>query len=273
MNKLNKLILLIENISNKKAELVDEGVSFNNSTNSFDLNFEKDNEEDIINLKNNSRSKKPFFNRSGLQLFVGYSFNKKVKGTNEEEIKMLFQNKLKTLDLESKAVEQLVSKAIINLGNVMNLGEIDVIITPKSSGALGNFIAEKLKQKIGSNVILCKDALIKSMANEITISDEAESKIGDKAVQGLRRKIDKSAEVNGDFKMKDVFGPHRKFVRNFYKFKDDTKQEVYNKIKNGKVILIDDYWTSGSTLVEINNILKDLGNKDSLAMVLIASSK
>lgn len=270
-NTLKKAIKLLESIIGKEVKLIDEGVKYDETSKQFKLDW-KDDENSILNLKNENRPIKKFFKRGGLKMFVGYIFNKVVKGTDESKRRIEFQNKLKNLEIDSKDLDQLITKAIINLSLVDNVSEIDLIITPSSSGTLSNYIALKLKEKTGKNTLFVKDAIIKSLSDEITLDDNTEEKIGDVQTEKLRKSIKKSEEKNGYFKIKDVYPPYRRFVKNFYKFKDETKQEIYNKIKNGKVVIVDDFWTTGATLTEISKMLTELGNKNHYAFIMISST-
>lgn len=247
----------------KLALKINEGIYNYSNTDEYVFDFNVDDKErDFMYLKSKPYNMK-LANRQGASIFIGYKFI----GEKSED-REVFQKALKGLTIDMNKVDQLVSKAIMSFDKIYKLSSFDLIITPKSSKPLANYVAEKFKSKIGQNTLLATDTFVKSLRENVTIDTDG---MQPKTIVALQKMLNKGELEGKSFEIKNVPVMFRKKFKNFVKFKDETSREVYNKLEGGKVLIIDDYLTSGTTLVEMANIVKDLGAKEVINFVLVSS--
>lgn len=240
-----------------------EGVYSDPQTGEFIFDFNEDNKErDFIYLKVKPYNMK-LASRRGASVFIGYKF---IGEKNDDRER--FQKALKAMEVDKNKIDQLVSKAILSFDNIYKLSSFDLIITPKSSKPLANYIAEKVSSKIGQNTLLATDTLVKNIVENIRIDTTG---MQPKTIASLEKILKKGDLTGKSFEIKTVPVMFRKKISNFIKFKDETTREIYNKVTEGKVLIVDDYLTTGSTLVEMTNIVKNLGAKEVINFVLVAS--
>ena len=69
--------------------------------------------------------------------------------------------------------------------------------------------------------------------------------------------------------MKEIKPEYRKFFKKFLKFNNKNQREMFNAISGKRVIVIDDYETSGTTIKEMVRLLSEVGAIEVIVFVLI----
>jgi len=230
-----------------------EGVTFNDD--GFIFNFKTDSDDDIIHLSYKSGLlKKSTFNKR--KIMYGCKI---IKKNNKDEF--TFLRSLKDISkaevyISPEDYEMLLNKIINKFNYEHPVNEYDIIISPASKSRLLMDIVKKLKSK-DRNVLLSNDSIIKNTLDGIKIDyDKLKStkwNISDELDKQFKR-----ATENGYFKMQKVFPRFRKFFTNFLVFKNENQRRIYNTIRNGRVLIVEDYITSGSTLRETLRLIEEL---------------
>lgn len=234
------------------GKFIIEGVRYENDKFIFD--FKNDNKDDIIYLKTKSYNKK-FSKVKDFSIFYGYKYGSDFKN---QEIKNKFLLQLK--NLKFKQIDNLINKAIFNLNKLIKIESFDIIITPKSSSPLTNYIGNKFREKT-FNSVFTDNIFIKNTIDNIKIDKEKISKLSDKDKKQFYKNFEKSIET-GTFQLKKLTPIQRRLIYNFLKFNSETERKIYNLIYNGNVLVIDDILTTNTTIVEINKqLLKFNPNK------------
>jgi len=235
----------------------------------FIFNFKTDTENDIIHLSyKSSLLKQGTFH--GNKIIYGCQI---IKKNDKDEFSFL--RSLKDINnaeahISPEDYELLLNKIINKFSYEHPIGEYDIIISPASKSRLLYDIVKKLKAK-DMNVLLANDSIIKNTIEGIKIDYEKyKSTVPTK--WNIKDELDKQfqrATKEGDFKMKRVSPRFRKFFTNFLIFKNDNQRRIFNAIRNGKVLVVEDYITSGTTLKEMLRLIDELTPQDLNIFVFI----
>lgn len=226
-----------------------EGIRIENGEVVFD--FKMDLPTDVIPLKF-QKINKSLSTRQGTRIYFAYKYN---ESANPEEIAKVRQA-IKMLDystISESDLKLMISKSVNNFLSISD-NNFDVIVTPKSSGGLANKIAQAFKDKLGSNVLIATDSIVKASVNDIQIDPEKLKKMNPGQIQNINKVI-QSATKDGSFKMKSVPIPMRRTIIDFMKFDNAMSREIFNRIAQGSVLLIDDIYTGGSTFNEMSRLI------------------
>lgn len=228
------------------------------------FNFNQDSEGDIIPLKFQKFNRK-LSTRSGTEIYFGYQYNSNVN--SDELVKVREAIKMMTANISD--IRLMVMKAINGYLKITNTIP-DIIITPKSSGPLVNFIAKLFKEKLGDNVLIATDIIVKNTVENIQIDPVKLKNMDPNQINNIKNII-KSAFKTGSFKMKSVPIPMRRVIIDFMKFDDAVTKTIFNKINTGNVLLLDDIYTGGSTFNEMMRILKTQNPQNMNGFILLLS--
>jgi len=244
-----------------------EGIVVNNDKIIFDFRRD-DPETDIISLKFGKFNKK-ISTRSGTDVYFGYRYAKNAPPADIALVRTAIKMMDTSLIAETD-INLLIQKAVNNFLNVS--GEtFDIIITPKSSGPLVTAIAKAFKAKLGVNTLLATDSIVKNSIDNIKIDPAKASAMSAEQRSNLNRII-AGATKTGSFKMKSVPIPMRRSIINFFKFDDSNSRQVFNKISSGKVLLLDDIYTGGSTFTEMVRIISEQSPSKITGFILLLSN-
>lgn len=247
-----------------------EGVSFDSSNDNFIFNFSVDNTDDLMSLKFSKNNKRiTTHNDSEHANYYAYSIGDSKNVDAKDLIK-----KIKYLDdsINPLDLDLLVKKAVLGLHSSWNLNSFDTIIYPQSGSKILNSFVNAVHNKAG-NTVLIDEAFVKSTPDNIKFDWQGIEKISDeKTKKDIIKLTDKINNSKTEFKMKDIYARYRKYIQDFLIFNDKNTKILFNAITDKRVILIDDYKTSGISLKEMNTKILELNPKFLLSTILIKIS-
>ena len=250
-------------------KLILEGISYNEETKTFDFDWKSDKVGDLVNLKLQTYNKVKSVKR-GVQLYYAYKFNQDIP----KDLKALFRDSIKYVQTPSVSlndVDILLSKSVTNFNQIDPLSSFDVIVTPKSTSKILDLLKQKLSAKAGGNTLLASDLFVKNTLDNIKLDQDKLNKLTpqnrEKALSILNKVLSKE-----DFKLKSVPPQYREFISNFLSFNTDTEKRIFNSIVSGKVLLVDDILTKGTTLLNMAELLVNLGADSITGFVLLANA-
>lgn len=246
------------NIQYKLSTVLEKGVSFNTKTQMYDFDFKKDRNTDIMHLQPlHKRTKMMHHEGVNYQYYYAYHF--------EDGSHPGFLRAIKYIDnIKEKDATKLVENAVSDLCSKYNIQEYDTMLYPKSSSK----ILERFANVLGEQGIISTfipNAFVKNSVENIHLDEEAVNKLPDATKKQVQRVLQHIKDMKTEFKLKDVFTRYRKFIKNFIKLDKDIIQHVEGK----KVILMDDYHTTGATSKEMLNILFALKPVEVLIIFLV----
>lgn len=253
LDKLNVKKYII--FYNKVERINEEGV-YMDKNGEYIFNYKRDTKNDILTLTYNKSFLYTNYLDNDIELYYSYKLNRSKKYTKEErrEFISFIKYDLKT----KKEYTKFISQACHGFKNNpnFNLEDIDVIVYPESSSSLNMDVVNSLKKMVKNKLIL-SDVVVKEYLENVQVDyDEMLLFVEPKEVNSLKKLIKKLKEESNIFSMKRIPTEYRKYVYNFLNF-DNVSKEIMNRLYNGRVLVVDDLATMGTTHGEINRIIEE----------------
>lgn len=177
---------------------------------------------------------------------------------------------IKTLETTIKPtdLQMFVNKAVMGFDSTFGANNFNAIVSPKSSSLILTDLVKQLANKSAA-ATLFTDAFVKSASTDITLDMEKVESLPEKTRKEVLRAFKKATDPTKPFKIKEVYSAHRKFFKNFIVFNQQEDRQLINAVEGQKVILVDDYKTSGTTVKEMIKQLADAGAAEIVVFVLI----
>jgi hypothetical protein len=176
----------------------------------------------------------------------------KNEGQNVDILKTIKYHTYKGIDVNNKDYQYFIKRTSIFMSSKI-LKDInpEIIITPKSTSLILNDLLDQLKL-IMPHVKFLSEKFQKVIDPDKIIIDRNNPKITQEIINRIEGSI-RRAKKEGYFQIKWIDVMFRKFVQNFFELIDDYN---YIKIQDKNIVLIDDIYTSGTSLNEMIRILK-----------------
>jgi len=240
---------------------ISEGISKDGEIYHFD--YTKDLHDDIMNLKfHNVNNKKLYLDDMSYSYYYAYQINKSKESTN------LLKSIKQLENIDSNDIDKLINKAVIGFDDKLKANSFDTIVYPESSSSILQKLVAKLNSKSGA-ADMFSNAFVKAISTDIKLDNEKVDKLPERTKKEILRAFSKIQNPDKPFKIKEIYAPHRKFFKDFIIFNKSDDRKLYNAIEGKKIILVDDYKTSGTTIKEMLRKLSEAGAKEVIVFVLI----
>ena len=242
----------------KNFNKISEGVRKCNNRYVFD--YVEDKYDDLVYLKDPDIYEDKIFNNV---YWFGYRFTDEASRSYRSDFINYIKGLLDTKPTEKELI-RFIDKPLIKLHEKENITSINCIIHPVSERS-------SLVQKIVSEIydVASRSAekttieLVKNLPKNITFDWKRfnDENAYDKQQQMfINDMINKIHSLDYFSLAKNVKPKYRKYIQNFLMFKTEEDKELYKSIQDGKILVVDDVNTSGSTLYEIVRILNELNS-------------
>jgi len=141
-------------------------------------------------------------------------------------------------------------------------------VSPQSSSLILRDLTEQLEKKSGA-AELFDEAFVKNASTDIKLDMTKVDKLPEKTKKEVLRAFKKATDPSTPFKIKEVYSAHRKFFQEFVVFNKEDDRRLFNAVNGQKIILVDDYKTSGTTIKEMLRQLSDAGAAEVVVFVLL----
>lgn len=243
---------------NKFRRIFEKGVTFDDQTNTYNFDFNQDHPDDVMHLEPMQKRTK-IMEHDGIKYHYYYCYH------FEDGRHPGFLRAVKYIDnISEDDAFQLVDQACVDIDSKYELNEYSTILYPQSSSKILSLFANQLKEQSHIETML-PNSFVKNSVDQIQLDEEAVSKLPEATQKQVRRVFANIRNLTTEFKLKDVFTRFRKFIKNFIKLEHDITSHVTGK----KVILMDDYHTTGATMKEMMNILFALKPTEIFVVILI----
>jgi hypothetical protein len=235
------------------------------------FDFTGDREGDIMSLSfSTGRSRKQKKGATEYEYYYAYEIP---KGRYQSPDAKDLVYKLKRMDdtLNNDSVQMLVNKAVIGANSIHPLSTFDSVIYPKSSSRILSLFAEQLQKKSGVAKLI-PDTFVKADRDQIKFDWEKIDRLDPKTKAAVTKITNNVKGAEGEFKMKEIFAPYRKFISDFLIFNSEESRQIYNSVAGKRVLLVDDYRTSGTSLKQMLDILARYEPEYILAVILVKIS-
>lgn len=252
----------------KFAEIINEGFAIDFTTNT--VYFDPRSDLLISTSFGKYAAHKPYEmkTKQGKILSVYKKSNLETSKQKEQykEVLAALKGQSNKLRIDRKSYDQFLNRTAIYFRKFISEYEIDTILSMSSSSSFVNDMMQKLQSKLPSYYTLMsfENAINKNPNfDEIGVRGK-EFNLQQSTIDSLKDEIQKMAN-SGTFKIHNFHPPHRKIIKNWLKLNDDILSKVIDK----NIILLDDYLTTGSTLIEASNLLEEMGANYVLGITVI----
>ena len=274
----------VNEVVSSRGQLV-EGVQYNKEENSFIFDFVHDSERDIIKLTNSGLTKSEINNKC---FYFKYQF----EGNVSSQLRAKFIEHMKFHEGMNKTdIETFVKSAVNSLDDTVNLREYNTVIYPQSISEINRKVITYIR-KFGYPNFLSFE-LVKEPPTELRFDYEsyhreildATHRIGNREFPRYSeaQKAEEERKIKELMKFlkgkdyvsigRDVSLKYRPYIHNFYKFENEEQKQVFIKMNQPKVLIIDDVMTSGTTLTHIiNTIYKVNPNATVIVFAILGKS-
>jgi hypothetical protein len=244
--------------------LVDEGVRKKDG--SYEFDWLTDLPEDLMSLrfkKYRGRTQKVDGSDTVYTYYYAYQLEKSAGSTDlMKTVKMMEKT------IQPKDLRMFVNKAVMGFDSTFGANNFNAIIASQSSSLILKDLVDQLKSKSGT-AELFSEAFVKNASTDIKLDTEKVDKLPEKTKKEVMRAFKKATDPSKPFKIKEIFSAHRKFFREFMLFNKDEDRRLINAVEGQKIILVDDYKTSGTTIKEMIRQLADAGAAEVVVFVLL----
>jgi hypothetical protein len=243
----------------KKNWIYYEGVRYDSESEKLIIDLTKDMDDDLVKTKLQKFNTK-LVTRGGFGAYIAYKIE-----PNSSNIPS-FDKILKDTLLDSSGGIEMIKKSVLAFDKLVPINTFDVILYPKSSSNINKTIAKFIESKSSSNTLNIPDSVIKNSLNNITV-DMVKLEGASDAVK--RRVNQLLNHPSGKFELKKVPMAMRNMFSNFLKFDTDRDRELFNRLNSGKVLIIDDVYTRGTTISELAKMAFAKGAKEVVVFIFL----
>lgn len=263
-------------LSQSNGKILNEGVKYDNNTDTFIFDFNCDNETDIIKLKKVGY-KITAFNKC---FYFAYEFAETV----ESKVRTDFIHSIKFPNgrISEKDKRIFIENAVNKLDTDISLPSYKLIVYPESMSELNREMLKYLNRFASPNIVNME--LIKALPKNIEFDyNRFQVEILDsKLPNGRNRYTETQKQLvlsNIQKMMEDIHNlnyfsiarnikksKYRQYIQNYYMFKNESDKELYRAITNTNILVVDDIVTSGTTLSHILNSLRSINDSNNIVI-------
>lgn len=238
-----------------------EGVEFDPSKNSFLFDFLVDSEKSIVRLNEQLFQIKEYQPCTYFSYTFDDSVDKKTKSLFIDAIK--YPNNSEHAKISKNELNRFLNNAISKLNDKINLAQYDVVIYPESSSKLNKIVFEKIIDVAMPKHYLSFE-LVKDLPKNITIDKDRYFNVRHTAekdkpsVMKTMDSIEKMIHQLDYLKLgKNIPPKYRKYLKNFFHFKNEEDKKTFLSLnEEKKILVIDDVATTGSTIKYLLNAIR-----------------
>lgn len=248
----------------KYKEYVDEAFKVVGKDIKYDPNDFNDIHIDTHLGKRGFQLRETSYKQHGVKIYSVYSAI-----DNKDENEITRQDIMKSLKAQSDYkisdddLNKFLNRAAVLCYSGLKEKNIDIFMTPESSSNLTKLFVEHIIKRFPSSPKIFIGAIHKNTnIDEIDVDD---SKIGEKNAISIKATINRM-KLKNQFKIHNINPPQfRFFIRNWLKINDDIK----NKLSGKNICIVDDYLTSGTTMVESIKQVMECGANNCFGLTIL----
>lgn len=230
-------------------------------------NSDIDNPNDIMNTIEPSIYKSEF---SGNIYYFGYTFKDTASRKDRTTVIHWLKN-IGQIGIERNALIRLIDKTLLYFDRAVNISDFDCLIYPRSGRSeITKIIVQEVGRFTQRNLPMTSIEVFKSIPSKITfdwdrfdlnyngeIGDNQYNQIEDYVNNILLPRIHNLSYFSIADSVKYKYRPYIQKYLNI----SEKDNRIIEAIRDGKILLIDDINTSGSTLTEIIRLIRNVNNK------------
>lgn len=230
--------------------------------------FDPNTDEYINTSFGKGKSNKPYVSK--IDNGVIYSIYNKSKSIDTEktysEILLAIKGQSSKYTMDYNSYKSLINRTAIYMSNLILQEKIDTILVMDSSSSLVTDLTFEINRRLPKyyDMFTFNKQIFKNQDIQSITIDTMGIDIGDKNYKSIESSLNKMKK-EGYFKIKNIYTPNRKFIKNWLKINNN----ILSKIVDKRVAIIDDIFTTGATLIEASNLLNDAGAEYVVGLTMI----
>lgn len=242
----------------KRSLIYLEGVRYDSENQKLIIDLTKDTDTDFIKTKLQKFNTK-LATRRGFGAYIAYKMEPTSYNTYLSKI-------VKDTLLDTKGGIEMIKKSVLAFDRLAPINTFDVILYPKSSSNINKVIAKFIESKSSSNTLNIPDSVIKNSLNNVMVDMNKLNNASD----AVKRRVNQLlTHPSGKFELKKIPMIMRNMFSNFLKFDTDRERELFNRLNDGKVLIIDDVYTRGTTINELAKMAFAKGAKEVIVFIFL----
>ena len=187
---------------------------------------------------------------------------------SEHSLDLLTSIKKLETTISPNDIKLLVNKAVLAFDRQFDISTFNAIISIESTSKVLQEVNQQMLKK-SAVAMLFDDAFVKNAGTEVTVDMEAYEKLPPQSKKKIDQSLKLAQNPEKGFKMKSIAPQFRSFFHDFIKFNKESDRRLFNAVHGQRVIVVDDYKTSGTTIAEMVKQLADAGAAEIVVFVLI----
>ena len=272
-----------ENLITHKGVVLNEGVRYDENSETFIFDFENDNETDLIQLKKVGYKVTAF----NYCYYYAYEFTENVDSASRTS----FIHSIKFPD--GRITERDKSTFIVNTVNKLDsdisLPSYKLIVYTESMSELNRDMLGYLNRFASPEIVDME--LVKSLPSRIEFDynrfkvEVLDAKLPNGrcgyteqqkqvVLSNIRTMMDEIHNLEYFPITRNVKkSKYSQFIRNFYTFNDENDKKLYEMILSTNVLILDDIVTSGTTLSHLLNCLRSVNDTNNIVIFSLLGKK
>ena len=246
-------------------KLIYDGISIEND--SVVYNNTADSENDILNIVDPDIYKSEF---DGNTYYFGYRFKDSASRKDRTTIIKWLKN-INGTGIDENTLRKFIDKPLRYFDKEVSLSDFSVMLSPRSGRSdLTKIVVSEIHKFMQHSTLKRSFELVKSLPKDVyfdweQFDDDYEGKLGDNQYNQIKDYIDnilipKIHDLSYFSIADSVKFKYRQYIKNYLNI-DNSAESTIEAIKDGKILIVDDINTSGSTLTEILRIVRKINNK------------
>lgn len=251
---------------NEYESMITEGFVIKDNT----LYFDPKGGDFIKTSFGKSKKLKPY--HKSIENGIVYSVYKEVKVKDrklKDEVLRTIKGQSTVYDMDYNSYRKFISRTAIFMADLIRKEEADLILVMDSSSPLVTDLQIEINKRLPKyyDMFTYHKQIFKNPDfSEIEI-DWGDANLNDSNIKTMKSTLKKLSN-KGHFKISKFYGSRRKFIKNWLKMRNN----ILHKIIDKKVVLLDDFLTSGSTMIEAGRLLNDAGVEKIIGLTIAKDS-
>ncbi len=241
---------------------------------SFLFDFERDGSTDIIKLTEEVKQLQLF----GRAFYYAYEFDDSVDSSVRTRFIHDFKFDGIPVDIRSK----FITRAIDSLDRAVSLDDFSAVVYPESKSMVVSDVLEyiymcahrpmksfKLIKALPRYIEFDYDAFTQTRLDSGNYTEAQKAEV----LSNIRQMMDRIHSLDYFSIARDSKYKYRRYLKDFYYFESPSQEKDYANLSDGRVLLIDDVTTSGSTLSLMLQTLKCVFPREVVIFSIVGNHK
>lgn len=246
-------------------KIINDGISIQDDK--ILLDMDRDSETDILNTMHIELYKSEFL---GNIYYFGYLFNENTSRKDRTTV-IKWLKGLSPNAIDNNSLQKFIRKPLLELNKHENLTKFNCLLYPRSCRSnLTKVIVNEIYKLTTHDMERSSFELVKTLPGSVqfdwkSFNANYSGDLGDNQYKQIQSYVNdilipKIHNLSYFSIADNVKYKYRPYIHNYLTFSDTESKNLIESIQEGKILIVDDINTSGSTLTEILRIVRSINN-------------